>query len=174
MKLNRQKPAPGSPIKSILKAACIITLLICCYLGVYHSHRHFQFDIILTLVLLGMLCLAALNSLYFNTNGKWAKVRILTFFVLVGGPMTTIVIVLHENYKAQQLADYGTDTYGIVTNLYRKKAKSRVSYYADFEYNLNSKRWIQQTRNDDHRIKMGDTLKLRCSTVDPEVFERKD
>jgi hypothetical protein len=73
--------------------------------------------------------------------------------------------------RSQQLADYGTETYGVVRLLYSETVKRHTSYSAKFEYAVNGKNWVQNVNNDDHSLSVGDTIRLRCSAEDPEVFE---
>lgn len=112
-----------------------------------------------------------MDYLAFGDKGSWNKFRTFIVVLFVGGPTAFAVISLHESYLSQQLSDHGTNTFGIVRLLYDERFKGHTSHYANFEYSVNGKTWVQNVRNNDHTLFVGDTLKLRCSTEDPEVFE---
>ena len=164
-----------SKYKNIFTAISTLILIACCYFGVFHSHRYFRFNLALVIVIVGVLCLIALDHLSFGSEGKWQRFRTFMVILLIGGPIAIFTIVMHEAYVSQQLTDHGTETYGVVRLLYSKKIPNRRSYYtsyhAKFEYSVNGKIWVQKVNNDDHSLSFGDTIRLRCSTEDPEVFE---
>lgn len=161
--------------KNILTAISTLILIACCYFGVFHSHRYFRFNLPVVVVIVGVLCLVAIDHLSFGSEGRWQRFRTFMVILIVGGPIAIFTIILHKAYVSQQLADHGTETYGVVRLLYSKKTPTRRSYYtsyhAKFEYSVNGKNWVQNVNNDDHSLSVGDTIRLKCSAEDPEVFD---
>ena len=80
----------GKPSKSkVIWTYLIIGIgLICCYLGVYHTH---QYDASLTFIMIiaGCLCVFTLQNIWFAAkNPKWDKIRGLLAVLLVALPIT--------------------------------------------------------------------------------------
>ncbi len=146
-------------------------LPICCYVGIYHSHRYFGFSWVIWLSISGMLALLYLGDLWMGESGRWYKLKSFLFLLFIGGPIGIFVFLMHESFMEKQLANYGVPAQGIVTKLYMQRNRNSQTPYAIFNYTLNNKVWTQEVININSAIQVGDTLKLRCAKTDPEIFK---
>ncbi len=168
--LNRNKLSKRTKIIWSLIIAIII--LICSYIGIFHSHRYFGFDIVLTIVMVGLFSILGLDFVWFD-HGKWHKLKSLLSVVIVGGPIVGLVIYLHSVYVDNQLIGHGIAAKGVVTEVYIKSGRRNRTPYAVFQYAVNGKTFTQNMINNKNPLMVGDTLELTCSQLDPEVFVRK-
>lgn len=150
----------------------ILFLLICCYVGVYHSHRYFGFNWIAWLSISAMLALAYLGYLWLGNGGRWDKLKSFLFLLFVGGSIGVFVFIMHKSFVEKQLTNYGVPVQGVVIKLYMQRIKNSSTPYAIFTYKLNNKTWTQEIINRDPFVEIGDTLSLLCSGNDPEIFKR--
>lgn len=163
----------GKPAKSkVIWTYLIVALgLICCYLGVYHTH-HYDNSLAIIIVIAGFLCVIILQEMWLAPkNPKWDKIRGILAVLLVALPITFGIYKLQKRYCRQQLADHGIITRAKVIKLFRKKSKSTVTHYAKFEYKVNDKIWYQKLVNNQSRIGLNDSLMIRCSSEQPDIFE---
>lgn len=149
----------------------VLVILICVYVGIFHSHRYYGFDIVLWLTITGLVSIIVLDLIWFD-DGKWHKLRSFLFILLVGGPATATVIFLHSVYVDKQLIGHEITANGVVTELYTRKNKNSKTLYAVFSYQVNGKTWTQDMINNDYALDIGDTVRLVCSKLDPEIFIR--
>ena len=149
----------------------IVFLLICCYVGIYHSHRYFGFNWVMWLSISAMLALFYLGDLWLGDNGKWDKLKSVLLLFFVGGPIAIFVFRMHKSFIEKQLAEYGVHAQGLVTKLYIQRNKYSQTPYAVFTYKLNNKVWMQEVINRNSSLQVGDTLTLLCAKTDPEIFK---
>lgn len=148
-----------------------LVILICVYVGIFHSHRYYGFDIVLWLVMIGIVSIVVLDSIWFD-DGKWPKLRMFLFMLFVVGPTGALVIFLHSVYINKQLIGHEVTVKGVVTKLYVKTGKNSQTPYAVFSYQVNGKTWTQDMENTGYPLEIGDSVRLVCSKLDPEVFFR--
>lgn len=118
-----------------------------------------------------MLSILGLNILWFK-HDKWFKLKSFLSLVVVGGAMAILVIMLHEKYRDKLLIGHEVYVKGVVTKIYFKRSKNQVTHYAVFNYRVNGKALTHRVINTENLLTVGDTIKLVCSKLDPEVFER--
>lgn len=149
----------------------IMFLLICCYIGIYHSHRYFVFNSVILLGISVILALFYLSNLWLDDSKRWYKFKSFLFVLCVGGPVAIFVFKMHESFMEKQLAKYGVPAEGIVTKLYIQRNRNSQTPYAIFTYKLNNKIWMQEVINTNSSLQVGDTLMLLCAKTDPEIFK---
>lgn len=168
---KRNKPKKTIRSKVVWTYLLIALILICCYLGIYHTHHYYNF-IAAILFIAGILCLLTLQAIWFETrNPKWDKVRSLLAMVFIACPIAFGIHKLQQRYCQRQLSDHGIIAFAKVTELFQRRHKGRVTHYAKFEYHVNGKTWSQKLINKNFRIALNDSLKIRCSSEEPEIFE---
>lgn len=167
-----KKTAIKSKTKTMWSFILFLILLVCIYIGIFHSHRYFGFDSNLWLFMIGFFSLLALEEMWIANNGKWQKLKSFLFILFVGVPIGGFVMLMHSNYVSMQLAKYGVKTTGVVTKLFLRSGRRSSTNYAVFTYKINSKIWTQVIMNEESPLYLGDTLTLICSEKDPEVFKR--
>lgn len=163
----------GKPSKSkIIRTYLIIGIgLICCYLGVYHTHHH-NSSLAVIIVIAGCLCIMTLQNMWFAAkNPKWFKIRGFLAVLLVASPITFGVYKLQKLYCRQQLSDHGIIAHAKVVKLFRVRNKSAITHYAKFAYEVNGKIWHQKLVNNQSRIGVDDILTIRCSSEQPDIIE---
>lgn len=149
----------------------IMFLIVCCYIGIYHSHRYFGFNWLLWLTIAAGLALFYLSDLWLDDSKRWYKFKSFLFILCIGSPLGIFVILMHESFIEKQLASHGVPVKEIVTKLYMQRNKNSQTPYAIFNYSLNNKVWTQEVINTNSVIQVGDTLKLWCAKNDPEIFK---
>ncbi|MEJ7557083.1 MAG: hypothetical protein WKF66_02170 [Pedobacter sp.] len=151
--------------------ACIplLILIVCIYIGIYHSHRYFGFDSDFWLGITGLLCLVALHTILFDV-GKVNKYKFSFFVLVVGVPLLSLVILMHMTYRKHQFAGNKVKVPGVVTELFTRRAKRSHTDYAIFTYQVDHKAFRQIVKNEDNKLYVGDTIIIVCSAADPEVF----
>ena len=162
-----------SKLKIIISWVMLLLILICAYIGVFHSHRYYSFDLVLWIVIIPAMSIAMLDFIWFQ-HGKWHKFKLLLFLVFVGGPAVALVVFLHNVYVDSLLHGHEMKTNGVVKDLYQRKYKNSRTPYAVFSYQAKGRVWTHDMINKDNSLKVGDTIKLVCSDLDPEVFVRLD
>lgn len=165
------KNGSRSRVKMIWSLLIMFVILICAYIGIFHSHRYYGFDMVLWLVIIGVLSIIVLDFIWFD-HGKWQKLMSFLFVLIVGGPAAALVIFLHNFYINKQLLGHELAASGVVKELYVKKSKNSRTLYAVFSYHANGRTWTQNMINEDNPVKIGDTVKLLCSELDPDIFIR--
>jgi hypothetical protein len=90
--------------------------------------------------------------------------------VLIGGPITTVVVIMHNSYVQQSINEGRIKVVGTVTELFVRSGKNSQTQYAIFTYQVHNKTWKQITVNRNSLLSLGDTISLICSDKDPEVF----
>lgn len=160
------------PDRRILYSSVPITILLgCMYIGIYHGHRYYGFNSVLWLVMIGLFSLIGLESIWFNSKGKWYKLQLLLFIVLFGGPLTAFVIIMHNSYVEHSLAEGSIKVEATVAELFIRSVKGNQTPYAVFTYQVHNKTWKQITINKDNILSVGDKISLICSIKDPEVIK---
>jgi hypothetical protein len=158
-------------MKVIWTYIIIAIALLCCYSGVYHAHHYYD-SLVIVIGLVGIICSLALQMMWFEgRNLKWKKFRTFLFLILVTCPITFGVYYLQRQYCQKQLKNHGIIAYARVTELFTRKHKNGVTHYAKFEYTINGKIWFQKLVNRQSRFELNDSLKIRCSSEEPEIFE---
>ncbi len=157
--------------KTIWSYIIVLFLLICCYVGIYHSHRYFGFNWVMWLSISSILALLYLGDLWLGDGGRWDKLKSFLFFLFVGGPIGVFVFLMHQSFMKRQLAEYGVPVHGVVTKLYTQRNRNSRTPYAIFTYKVNNKTWKQEVINRNDFLQVGDTLKLWCAKTDPEIFK---
>lgn len=158
--------------KKIWSCVMIAIILICCYFGIFHSHRYFKTDMIMLAGLVGALSVAALDFIWFNHDNRH-RLNTLFFLLLVGGSILLAVIYFHKKYVDSVLQGHEVPVKGVVTKLFVKRGRGGGTLYAVFNYTLKGKQWTQKTINSYPLLVVGDTVNLWCSDLDPTVFVRK-
>ena len=146
-------------------------MLICIYIGIFHSHRYYGFDVVFWIFIISFASICTLDGIWLD-HGKWHKLKTLLVIFVGGGSIAALVVFLHSAYVKEQLTGHEVITKGVVTKVYVKRGKKSRIPYALFSYQVNGKSWTQTTKNTDYRLQVGDSLKLMCSKLDPEVFLR--
>lgn len=155
-------------------AAAVIC--ICCYVGVFHTHHYYTFDLINWLSITIALCIVIIQMTSFKHHDKWwSRLRAFLMVLFIGGPIIYFIHVFHEKYCKQQLENYGVEVSAKVTRLFTVKHGRGSSYYnrgyAEFEYLVDGKTWKQKTENKDYNLKANDLIQIKCSSEEPEIFE---
>lgn len=156
-------------LKVITSCVMALLTLACACIGIFHSHRHYSFNMVLWITIGGLLSIVAQDSIWFN-HRRWQKLMSFLFIMFVGGPIAVLVIILHNVYIDKQLSGHEINTKGVVRELYERRAKKSSTPYALFSYQVNGKTWTQEMINKDNSLEVGDTVKLVCSELDPEIF----
>ncbi len=168
---KRNKPKKAIRSKVVWTYLLIAVILICCYLGIYHTHHYYDY-LPIVIIITGMLCISTLQTMWFAArNQKWEKFRSFLGILFVACPIAFGVHKLQQRYCQQQLSDHGIIALAKVTELFQRTHKRKVTHYAKFEYHVNGKTWSQKLVNKNFRIALNDSLKIRCSSEEPEIFE---
>lgn len=155
--------------KKIWSWILVLVILICSYLGIFHSHQYYGFDIVLWIAIIGVLAVSGLHLIWFGDR-TWQKLRSFLFVLLVGGPISILVIIFHNVYINKQLTGHELYVHAVVTDVYVKHNKHSQTAYAVFTYQAKGRTWTQNMVNTDNSLVIGDTLKLVCSELDPEII----
>lgn len=158
-----------SKVKTIWAWLMVVVILICNYIGIFYSHRYYPFNIVLWIIVIGGVALVMLYHLWLG-NGKWDRLKVALFTLIIGVPITFLVIIIHNKYVDKLLIGHEVHTSGIVKEVYVDKGRSSSTPYAIFTYRVNGKIWKQKIINTQNLLVVGDSVKLVCSRLDPEVF----
>lgn len=167
-----KKPKIQREQKLLWSIVPILLLLLCSYFGIYHSHRYFSFDINLWVIITGTLACLVLHWIWIKYSQRWHKLKAFLFMVCLAGPIGIFVVMMHNRFIYQQMADGSTVTIGTVQKLFSIKYKNSTTHYAVFNYQFHGKTYTQQIINKNRTLAVADTLVLRCSDRDPEIIER--
>ena len=160
-----------SRTKIIWTYVLLFVNLVGAYLGIFHSHRHYSFDLPFWLWMIWVLSLYALDEIWFE-HPKWQKLMSVAMMLFVGLPIAWVVVFFHSAFIESQLKGHEVHVNAIVKELYVRKSRRSVTPYAIFSYQANGRTWIQDMVNSDDPVAQGDTIKLICSKLDPEIFIR--
>jgi hypothetical protein len=96
-------------------------------------------------------------------------------FVFAAGSTLLLMNFLHNCYTANQLNKYGREVNARVTSVkYRSGPKSYPGIIINFTYTSGGKNYNHSIMDDvevERRFVVGDTLPIRYSTKDPDLFE---
>lgn len=158
-----------------MKRSNILTLILatgivaCSYVHIYYSHKLSKLDRFDQLAI--ALSIYFLIQLWFSGN---YLVKGLTFVLLTG---STLLLnnILHNNYADNQLKVYGTNANAIVTSVkYMSGSKSYPGIIIKFTYTSRGRIYNHSIMDDvevDRRFFVGDTLPIKYSSMDPDLFE---
>ena len=158
-----------------MKRINILTLILstvivaCSYVHIYYSHKFTKLD--------GLVQLAIALSIYFIIQLWFSKsylVKGLTF-VLLAGSTLLLLNILHNNYADNQLKMYGTQANAIITSVkYMSGSKTYPRIIIKFTYTSGGRVYNHSITDDvdvDRRFFVGDTLPIKYSSMDPDLFE---
>uniref|UniRef100_UPI001BDA03D4 hypothetical protein n=1 Tax=Pedobacter sp. B4-66 TaxID=2817280 RepID=UPI001BDA03D4 len=145
------------------------SIVACSYVHIYYSHKLSKLDGFGQLVI--ALSIYFLIQLWFSSN---YLVKGLTF-VLLAGSTLLLLNILHNNYADNQLKMYGTKANAIVTSVkYMSGNKSYPGIKIKFTYTSGGRIYNHSIMDDvdiDRRFFVGDTLAIKYSSMDPDLFE---
>lgn len=74
-------------------------------------------------------------------------------------------------YFDYQLKNYGVTISAKVIGETQERPKSTTYYHAIIRYQCNQTTYLQSLSNNDHFYKYGDSLRIVCSSVNPEILK---
>ena len=144
-------------------------IIACSYIHIYYSHKLSKLHGLDQLVI--ALSIYFLIQLWFSGN---YLVKGLSFVFLAGSTLL-LLNILHNNYADNQLKMYGTKTNAIVTSVkYMSGNKSYPGIIIKFTYTSMGKIYNHSIMDDvevERRFFAGDTLPIKYSSMDPDLFE---
>lgn len=161
-----------------MKRSQVLTLILwtvivaCSYLHIFYAHRFSKFD--------GYGQLAIALSIYFlvQTRFHWNAVVNGLVFVFFAGSTLLLLHILHNEYAQHQLKMYGTKANAIVTSVeYMSGYKHYPGTIIKFTYTSKDRIYNNFIMDDvevDRRFVVGDTLTIKYSSLDPDLFEEVD
>lgn len=146
--------------------------LISAYVFVFYFHRYDQTFAMASFA--GMLIsYCCVISFWIKSRDKpgWRRlvniiVTITPFFLMVYGLFT-----LAQQYRERQLTQNGVPTIATVIGFKTSHTRGSTYHYAVFEYSCDQKYYLQKVNNDDDFYRLNDTLRMVCSSNDPEIFK---
>jgi len=153
----------------ILTIIMSITILACSYMHIYYSHKLSKLN--------GLNQLAIALSVYFLIQiwFSWNYLVKGLTFVLLAGSALLLTHILHNYYADYQLKIHGTKTNAIVTSVkYMSGYKRYPGIIIKFTYTSGGRRYDHSIMDDadaGRHFSVGDTLPIRYSSTDPDLFE---
>jgi hypothetical protein len=154
--------------KKIASALLFLVFLICCYIGIFHSHRYFFISIDKVTFIIGIISLILFHSLWFDTSAKWKWTALLFIFAFGIVPLI-FVIILHQSYIASVSIGHELPVKGVVTETYWVKDRRSITRYAIYTYKVNNKTLTQEMIVTDRPVEAGDTVDMVYSSIDPSI-----
>ncbi len=153
----------------VLTLILFTVVIACSYLRIFYSHRLSKFE--------GYDQLAIALSIFFliQIRFRWNGFINGLVFVLFAGTTLLLLNIFHNKYADQQLKMYGTKANAIVTSVkYMSGNKHYPGIIVKFTYTsegrIYNKSIMEDIENARH-LSVGDTLSLKYSSIDPELFE---
>lgn len=146
-----------------------IVIVTCSYLHIFYSHK------ISNLYRLDQLAIAL--SIYFliQIRFRWNALINGLVFVFFAGITLLLLNIFHNKYTDQQLKMYGTKANAIVTSVkYMSGSKHYPGIIIKFTYTSKGRtynKFIMDDVEDNRRFSVGDTLSIKYSSIDPDLFE---
>lgn len=153
-------------------AAAVIC--VCIYIGVFHKHHYYKFDLITWLYLTIAFCIVIIQMTSFEHHNHWiSKLRAFLMVLLIGCPIIYFIDTFQRKYQENQLDQHGAETRAKVIKLFtvkhgRRRSRSSSSY-AELEYQMGNKTWKQKVPNNGYYE--NDTIRIKCSTEQPEIIQ---
>ncbi|MES2829807.1 MAG: DUF3592 domain-containing protein [Bacteroidota bacterium] len=158
-----------------MKRSQVITLVLstvivaCSFIHIFYSHRLSKLD--------GVDQLAIALSVFFiiKVRSRWNSIANGLVFVLLGGIALLLLNVLHNEYADQQLTRHGTKANAIVTSAeYMSGYKHYPGIIIKFSYTAGGKIYNKSIMDEidvNRRFSVGDTIHIKYSSADPDLFE---
>ncbi|WP_288879666.1 DUF3592 domain-containing protein [Pedobacter panaciterrae] len=158
-----------------MKKINILTLILstgivaCGYVHIYYSHKLSKLDGLDQLAI--ALSIYFLIQLWFSGNYLFKGLT----FILLAGSTLLLLNILHNNYADNQLKRYGTKANATVTSIkYMSGHKSYPGIIINFTYTSRGRIYNHSIMDDveaDRRFSVGDTIPIKYSSMDPDLFE---
>ncbi|RZL06192.1 MAG: hypothetical protein EOO89_24725, partial [Pedobacter sp.] len=142
-----------------------------CYIFVFQSHHYHKWYVFVT-AFISFLSIAILQFMWLDVlpKSKWNKLVNAALLAILTFPLVLLIIYCNEAFYNNQLEYYGTVVYGRVIDTYSTNGRNGIHYKAVFKYRLLGKEWLQEVGNDHFLYNEHDSLKILCSSEEPEIF----
>jgi len=102
---------------------------------------------------------------------RWKQLATTLASVLVLLLIIFTLSTLQDKYFDYQLKEYGVTTFAKVIGETQSRSRSTTYYHAIIRYQCNQTIYLQSLSNNDHFYKYGDSLRVVCSSVNPEILK---
>ena len=141
-------------------------------LYVYYSFSYKSWNDSIAMLLISVPIFAISFFIFKYRYASWIKkgvIFILVFIIIV----IAIVILINgkNNYRDHELKNNGFTTTAKIINFQTVKHKRSDTYYATFTYFYRNKKYIQRVNNDDKIYQINQTVTIRISSKNPEMFK---
>lgn len=110
----------------------------------------------------------------------WIKYDELPRWIQLSKTLASVIVLcliiftlstLQDKYFDYQLKEYGIITFAKVIGETRERPKSTTYYHVIIRYQCNHVSYLQSLSNDNHFYKYGDSLRVVCSSINPEILK---
>jgi len=147
-------------------------LLAGCYFYIFYSYRYgYWYEYLPFISVLAPLIW--LFVIWLKYNDKQRGIQSLNSFLLAVACFCVLYALsfLQKKYLAFQIARYGITTGAKVIGETRSSTRRNIYYHAIIRYQCNQNTYLQSLSNNDHFYKYGDSLRIVCSSVNPEILK---
>jgi len=118
------------------------------------------------------LAIIGLCSVWISDRKVSRLIRIIQVFslLIVLAGVYLILLQMKSAYLNAQLNHYGVAVKAIVVDIKREKSRYGSHDYAIIDYSYAGNDYLQRINDDDRAYKYQDSLRLLCSSRDPEIF----
>ncbi|RZK72242.1 MAG: energy transducer TonB [Pedobacter sp.] len=168
--IQTKKTLPVLPGYSIYKSvvAAVITLVMAVCLLILTDLPETQFNLFTVASIVAW----GIGLLVFSIPPRYRKDNVFSFFFAI---VTILIFIVgqytRQNYRADQLASYGTLIKAEVTDVKKSYKKFRYRWTASFVYYVNGKRYRSTITKKQDEMAPRDLIEIRYSSKDPDLYE---